>query len=302
MVHTLKRTAIVSERSAKRRRKRKIIVSTISVIGITALISFVMWIAQAEFLMIKGVRVENASKGVEGNILFFVESKLEERVLWLFPRRNTLFFSKEDAAETLIEKYPKIKEIDIKRDALSYLVVEVQERSPAALFCEGQIDTPDDCYFVDSAGYVFTRAPYYSDHVYYELYGTPLVKEDFTDVTQNSATSSEEVGPVSTTTSFLGTQYLPEEIFMTTMLFIENLEEQGIPTHSLTVTSPSLFEAHLGLGGVLKFSPKQDLPKAIEDLKTAYSARVTNEEGSRAEDLEYVDVRFTNKVVFKFAE
>ncbi len=307
----IRRPAIVSNRAVKKRRRKKILKTTFVVFIAGGFVGGLAWLSQANFLTIERINVNGAGETLERNVLLLVEGKLEERWLGVFPRSNMLLFSKDLVEKEIIETYTRIKHVEIKRKGFSRLEIVIEERNPTALWCDAGIIDVGNCYFVDESGYIFKRAPYFSDHIYYELYGGPLsveemkaVLEDSSFISVSSTTASstqEDVENINTSLqSFLGIQYLPEEMFVLTMFFIRALEQEGILTHTLVVHNDHLFELSLKDGGVLKFSPAQDLAKAVQDFKIAYEKKFEEDTKVTPADVEYIDIRFTNKVVFKF--
>ncbi len=307
----MRRSAIVSERAVKRRRRKRTLWTTLALFVAGLLVVGLVWLSQANFLIIQRIDVEGAGETLERNVLLLVESKLEEHLLWLFPKSNMLLFPKDLVEEEIVNTYTRIKCVEIKRKGFSRLEITIEERDPNALWCDAGIVNIGNCYFVDGSGYIFRRAPYFSDHVYYELYGGPLpalsaTKRDLVLEAVSSSTASstqKKMEDISISPeSFLGTYYLQEEMFILTMLFVRALEQEGIPTYALVVYDEHHFELSLGEGGVLKFSPTQDLAKAARDFKIAYEKRFEEDSNVTPADIEYVDIRFTNKVVFKFTQ
>lgn len=170
----IRRTAIISERAAQRRRKKRVLWATLILFVVGLLFTGLVFLSQAKFLIIQKVDVKGAGETLEKNVLLLVEGRLEENFLWLFPRRNTLLFPKDSLEKEIIETYTKIKNIKIERKGFSRVKIIIEERKPSALWCDAGITDIGNCYFVDESGYIFRRAPYFSDHVYYELYGNPV--------------------------------------------------------------------------------------------------------------------------------
>lgn len=262
----------------------------------------VVWLSQMDSHQIKKVQVKGASETLAGEIVSVVEEEMAKKILWLFPKRNTFLFPKKNTESMLLDKYPRIKSISVDSINFSKILITVVEREPAVLWCrEYMLDSENDmsdCYFVDKTGYVFTEAPYFSDHVYFELYGSPLVFDKKVEATTSPDILAEKA--VDDLASVIGIQLLPKETFVLVISFVRSLEQISIGSYSLTIRDEDLFEISMDSGGILKFSPTQDLVEVLGKIKTAYEKKFTESSEKTPSQIEYVDVRFANKVLFKF--
>jgi len=237
---------------------------------------------------------------------------LAEKFVWVLPRSNTFLFKKSEVYESIISTYPKVLSLDVDMHGFKTLDITITERQPNALWCSGvpphvTKDSVGRCFFVDNLGYIYTPSPYFSDHVYFELFGEPSDYKKIHEIF--SATSTDTnisdtlgTGPETKELSFVGTHFLPEEKYVTVINFIELLNMSGIETHTLIVHSNELFELVMKEGGVLRFNLETDLERMVGDLKTALDTKLNQSNGKTLSDVEYIDIRFANKVVFKFIE
>ena len=206
---------------------------------------------------------------------------------------------------------------------------------------EAPVDGDDanvgSCFFLDSDGYIFANAPYFQDNVYFKLYGKPFLKnieiaeevesESFktesigsvgieSGVDENEALSKVEETSISneavdiSNAEYIGIYFLPPAEFTRIMQLVSLLEKINLQSYALVVTSPDLYELSLVSGGTLRFLPGQDFHQVIDDLEIAYIKKFSNESKNgpsgrsdiSPEDIEYIDIRFDNKILFKFKE
>mgnify|MGYP001604120421 FL=1 len=187
-------------------------------------------------------------------------------------KTNILFYPKGAIIQTLAAQYLRLGEINLSIKNNRTLVVAVIEREPLYTWCQ-----TDDCYFLDADGYVFDKAPYFSGNVYFKFYGAlesgPLgayfAKDYFKNFTaiKNTLTALE-LEPIAL-----------------------ELKAQGDAEFVLagTATPKILFRADAdpeNIAGNLRAALQ------TEPLKT----RVVKEYSK----LEYLDLRFENKVYSKF--
>ena len=100
---------------------------------------------------------------------------------------------------------------------------------------------------------------------------------------------------------YIGNIYMERDLFSTINTFIKILETGGIKSHS------TYFEKGDGYlllsdGGLLYFNTDKNLGAIAEDVLLAYKQKFNQESVSNPEDLDYIDTRFNNKVLFKFAD
>ncbi len=118
-----------------------------------------------------------------------VNEYLNGRFIYILPNRNAFIFIDEDLKKFLIKKHPTIKTIEVTQNVPNDLFIKITERQPHALWCNA---LPSDCVFIDTAGYAYDIAPYFSKPLFtvYELPGAELTK---TVLDQNTFDFSEKV-------------------------------------------------------------------------------------------------------------
>ena len=330
---TVRRAKIKSKRSKKRQNRRL----KTTIIFIIVVVAFIMggisWAFHNENILIDSIQIKGAQSVDTEEVMKLAEENISGYRLWIFPKKNILIFPKNKLRVEILDKYKQIKNVVIKRDGFKAMVITISEREPFALWCDGEAPVNKefadvgDCYFVDNWGYIYASAPYFHDHVYFELYGksflevaevTEETKED-EDVDKekviknNEENSANEIVEVKTETKekelnakitsdaeYIGKHFLPPSEFVRTMQFVSSLEKIDLPTHSLVIADSGLYELSLRSGGMLRFLPTQDYHRAINDLTTAYEKKFSKNFDLLPKDIEYIDIRFDNKVLFKF--
>ncbi|MCD5396171.1 MAG: FtsQ-type POTRA domain-containing protein [Candidatus Pacebacteria bacterium] len=89
---------------------------------------------------------------IEGNLQFLSKDEIRdyvERNVIFFGRKNIFGFSKRNLSNFLVESFPPIREVRIKRNLPHKLIIQTEERKPAGIFCESA------CFFIDKEGIVF---------------------------------------------------------------------------------------------------------------------------------------------------
>ena len=182
------------------------------------------------------------------------------------------------------------------------LEVSVTERKALYTWCGATPPTVANasnqkCYFVDENGYIFDVAPYFSGEIYFKFYG-PLAQTGLPDtLTQNEA----DMDP----SGF----YFSKQYFKQLASFKDILVGLGLKPVSLYVTGNGDAQVFLSSGTSLADGPKimlrliaDNFQSVAENLETALTTEpLQSEFANKYSSLQYIDLRFGNKVYYKFA-
>lgn len=137
---------------------------------------------------------------------------------------------------------------------------------------------------MDDEGYVFDEAPYFSDEVYFKFFGK---------------TNKPEENP-------FGSIFLPNN-FNKLVVLIDNIENMKLKPSSLLVRDNDSIELYLSSNIPPPNAPKilfksdSDFVKITENLQTAIATDpLQSDLKNKYSSLQYIDLRFGNKVYFKF--
>ena len=314
-------------------------------LGISVLIFVVcglIWVAWNKHFLISHINIEVAEpQFVDINqIKRYATKNITRRHFYFLPKNNYFLFSKKTLENQILDNYKQIKNVVITRQGFQTITISVIERKISALWCDGKPPIQSEvevnleignCYFIDEEGYIFTKTPYFYDHIYFEIYGAPFLgsykKSEENIFNKATSTSLEKVATTTwgfhpqvnekasstenteknntlstqTEQNYVGTYLLPVSFFTQIMQFMNSLKEVGIASHTLLIHAPNLYELSLTAGGILRFSSKQDLNRAVNNLITAYKKKFPDDKPNiLPRDIDYIDIRFDNKVVFKF--
>src|SRR5690606_30026068 len=98
---------------------------------------------------------------------------LDDSFLEVIPYDNLLVLDISTIEDNLKETFPKIENIDVDVDNGDTVMVHIGERSAHSLWCidrEYESLFEEECYFADSEGLLYARAPYFSGTVYMKIY------------------------------------------------------------------------------------------------------------------------------------
>lgn len=154
------RVALPASKVRARRRRRRTIGAGIVAAAICILFGVAVWFSYAPFLHVDKIAASGL-RTVETSVLEgVVRKELSGKYGYIFSRNNILLYPESDIVATLKEKFPQFKVVEVFAQDFSTLAVQVVEREPAALWCDGS------CYFMDEDGVVYAPAPRFNAESY----------------------------------------------------------------------------------------------------------------------------------------
>lgn len=216
-----------------------------------------------------------------------IQDEIFGKYLYIFPKSNLFFYPKVTIKNNLQNKFQRIKDINLSINK-KVLQVSIIEREALYTWCGDVLPVVDDateykCYFMDEDGYLFDEAPYFSGNVYFRFFGNIEIKENI-----------------------LGSSFVPNR-FSSLVFFKKSLESMDLKPSAFFVNNMGelnvFFSTRSSLldGPVFMLKMDADFNKILENLDASLSteplkSKFTNNYSS----LEYIDLRFGNKVYFKF--
>ncbi len=208
--------------------------------------------------------------------------------LRMFNKANGLIYPKSRIYKDLIATFPRIGYLTIARQGLNTLKITIAERAGTYLYCGEEIpishsEVGENCYFVNVDGYIFDHAPYISGDIYFRYY---------------ALLESGKSSP-------LGHQLMPKDDFHELTKFIEGLSALGFKSKELSIKANG--ECDLYLLGTMEsdarimFQKDDDLATILDNLTLALGKpEFANQVQDKYTNLLYIDLRFKNKVLYKF--
>jgi len=254
----------------------------LSIVGALAYFSFNKNITITK-VTVEGTNIINSSE-----VIFVVKSGLTGKYYNLFSRADSFIFPRKEIYNNLIKHFPRIEEVSIVKKNLNTLQINIKERLGSYLYCGNTI--PDvlskigeNCYFMNSDGYIFGKAPYFSGDVYFKYY--LKINDD---------------------KSILGQNVMNLNHFHKLVRFINGITSLGFKPISLVIDTSGKEILYLNHNldestPEIIFQTSNNFDKILSNLSAAMNTtKFSNEITSRYNTLQYIDLRFNNKVLFKF--
>lgn len=273
----------------KKRKRTKRVIFIFSILFLIVLAG-VVYVSRLSSLKISSVEVVG-NKVIDSKDVVSVSNRiLSGNYLFVFPKNNFLIYPQRDLLDTLESEFSRAEYITTSLSGQK-LVIEFKERGGRFLWCgdEPSLDsTSEMCYFTDGRGYIFDKAPYFSDNVYLKIYGTRM-------------SDTEEI---------VGSKVLPEEEFLKAVNLRTILYENGVNATVLYLKADEDYEFQLARASNqsddrprILFSKNADFATIANNLISALENEpLKTDFKEKYSSLLYLDARFDNKVFFKFKE
>ena len=323
-----------SERLAKRHRRIFWTKFVLSLIFLSFLVWGFSYVTKLEKVNISNINIIGNKAISEKDILEIANRNLEGGYFKLFSKSNILIYPKSKIKKELLDFSLRIKELMITFKNFQTININIVERTPFALYCKDkdinlEILSPDEqiatstefslvleelsdeesekikeenlevdslnkesqieeCYFMDEEGFIYAQAMNFTDNVYFKY--------------EQELSKINDLGILSPSGSkMLGKTYLEgarENQFEKVNLFIRFLKDINVDVYRLLVKENGDYELSFDNESLLIFDEKQDFDMLLENLQAVLIDLGDLEE----REFEYIDLRFDNKVLYKFKE
>lgn len=286
----LRRKTLKSKRSRMRAIDRTFATVGHTLLVIYALYLLCVWISVRPSLFIDNIVVEGTHASSEQSVYDVAHGKLSERILFWIKRNNRLLYPISEMEREVRALSPRIANVKTVFDTPKHLRVIITEYTPNFLFCMRSDEAvalasssviehqPKDCYFADEEGYVYADAP--------EYIGYPFVAIV-------ASTSEQAV----THQSPVGTTVLTEEQYARIRMYIDDLSQVGLTTHSVTLLGGGDIRAEVGMPWVILLATDKDPDRAIANLGVVLANLEKSADKGRG--VREIDLRFGNKIFYK---
>ncbi len=248
------------------------------------------------------VDVNGASTVSEDAVREIAMDKVSGNYFLVYAKNNSYIFPAGDIAQSLLGTFPRIASVGINRIDNHSIVINISERKPYALWCglpatdyrsneavgrwqAGSEASSKDCWFIDETGFVFDKAPVFSKGVYVEVYGKLLEKNNGEPLRAS----------------------LPFDRFVTANTFAKLLGGKVGKPYRISLKPEGELEVVLLASSkypflvdtTVRFKDESTPTVLLKNLLSAIPVQFPNNVAIKKK-LQYIDMRFGNKVIFGF--
>jgi len=288
-----KKRTLRSSKKTRERRRTLALRALVAVVIIIVAIGGFSWASHWSEITIQDIRILGSLAFTDEDIREYIEGEITGRYWGMLSRANVFLYPKWGIESGLLNAFPKLSNVDVSFHDFQSITTYIEERKPHYLWCGEELPEENDavlrqCYFLDLNGIIFTQAPYFSGNVYFEFYGSVL----------GQSVREENIHEPP-----LGFSFLPEEEFRRVIAFRNSLASFNIQAQKFIARDEGDYEFVIENGAKILFNKEQDFDVLLNNLDAALETEELNEEDLTGEDssLEYLDLRFNNRVFYKFS-
>lgn len=260
------------------RQKKRRYILIFSCIGLVLILGGLMGLSYVHRFQINDVTVSGNIVTESKDVKAVVMETIAGRRFGVFSKKNKFIYPHDLVVENLKNRFPRFETVDVSENNRT-IAVTVTERKGNYLWCGTDPDHAiDPCYFLDYTGVAFSLAPQFSSGVYFRFYSLD------TDVVPGSVVFSEK-----------------EFTDMNTL--IDGIRTLGFDPVSIVVTAFDNEYVTLSDGVRVIVDPRDDIVTTLEIFTSALEDPFLQKKmKSNASGLDYFDLRFSNKVYYKFKD
>ncbi len=277
-----------------KRKQRRIFFLKLSVFLVlfTGIIGGSIYLLRLPKLQITNVTVRGNVIIQEQDVASFVQNALAKPYLGIIPRTNMFLVPKRTLTESISEQFPRFKRVTIEQQKDRTLLITVLERESIYLWCvgaPGEPSTPDEpnpCYYVDDTGYVFSEAPYFSGTIYFKFFGELV-----------------DLGDTPVGAYVLSSDYFKQIIRFKESLEAISMKPTGFVTYDTGLVAFLFSSTFSDTQQKIIFSQENNIENIISNSISAITAEpLAGKLAKEFSQLEYIDLRYDNKVYYKFID
>lgn len=199
-----------------------------------------------------------------------------QKILNIVPRNNFLLISEQSVQKLLLDKYKKIKNVQVVKKFPQAIEINIQERKALLIWC-----SKEDCFLIDEEGDAYNKADFNSP----EVAQNDLIRID--DLSASGVNVGEDIVDPSYEKYALAAK--------------KSLEDIGFDPAEYYTPSRVADEINIRTlqGPEFYFSTQFSLDSAIHALSIVLKKEIPNDQH---DNVAYYDLRSENRVFYKFRQ
>jgi cell division septal protein FtsQ len=257
-----------------KRRKMRAIAALLVLLVIAGIVWGISWASYLPQFSVNSISVAGARDTPQQLIQNYVGTILNDGSHPMFSRSNILLYPRADIQKAVENFFPRIKSVSISRESFlaTAIMIAVEERKPFAQWC----NPAGVCFVMDDSGFIFA---------------------DGADNNGDSISTMRYIfrGGIASSTNPVGQRFAPAHL-PGILALLEFLSEAGFNPHGGTIDNDQDFLVPFTEGFTLKVSFGQEAHALAKNLELVLSSAPLKGKESQ---LEYIDLRFDNRVYYK---
>ena len=265
------------------RRKKSVFKNRFFWLGILILIiigTAVYFITFASFFQIKEIQISGNEKVQKESLENFIWENVSKKML-IFKTKSILLVNLQRIEKNILEKFPKVSKIYLKRNLPDIIAINIQERKPLFLLCKNS----DVCFHLDKEGVIFDPV---RNGIPNEVDGTNKAEESLIKIRD---ARHQEVR--------LGEKVIEDDLLKNIKEIISKLKDGAEIFTKEIILSEEKITFKTVQNWEIYFNPEENISNQIQNLILVFNEEIPSE--SR-ENLDYIDLRLGNRVEYRYKQ
>jgi len=254
-------------------------------LALSVLVLFIL-LLHKPFFQVSEIKVRGTHVVHPHDVGIKVQDILSKKKLWLVPLDSWITLPDKKIKKDLYASFDRIKDVRTSVHNFDTFIIDIDEWEPAFLWCNiDEVELVRSCWFMDEQGHIFSKAPYFSPGVY------PMF-----------------VTPASSLDAVLGEKKIDPEILDQVLVIYNMLEDKNSTVETITfgeemdiVFTLQKLQGTLLEDTELLITRTMSVDILAQNLELLLDHTSFKEKfETNAELLEYIDLRFDGKLLFKF--
>ena len=220
------------------------------------------------FFQIKEIKISGNQKVLTEDLQKVIQNQIEKKIL-SHPSKSIFLINLKEINEMVLEKFPQLAKINLKRSFPDTMLIEIEERKPVAVFCQ-----KEHYFFIDGEGIIFEEVSE-ADPQWLQIKNLTL-----------------------TTDLKIGEEAIKKEK-LSQVLEIESKLNENLKILEVSIIAEERLNAKTSEGWEIYFNLESDLNWQLTKLGAVLEEEILPE---NRKNLEYIDLRFGNLAPFKYRD
>lgn len=260
----------ISDTLRRKKQKIKKIKIYLIIFSVLLIVGAVIYFLRLPFIQISEIKINGNVFVEKQEIEQKANALLNKNLLWIIPNRNIFLFSKYELIES-IKINPAIVSVKIRKDFFKTLSIEIQEQEKEMIYCTSIEKT--ECFYVNKNGFIYAKI-------------------DDIIIPEQEVIIYNEKG-----IKGLKDNLIEEKNYIDIVLFVRNLARQEIKIKEVYLKTDSTVEFISWDNTRFITSIFDEYKKDFANLIALFDQQVVLKE--QLSNVEYIDLRFGNKVFYK---
>lgn len=249
------------------RKKRRVLLKNILIFFLFFFFSFALiyFFVFSSVFFIKEIKILGNEKISKEEIMPLINAQIDKKIFSI-PSKSIFIVNSAEIRRELMERFPNIYNVEVKKRISLALEVKIKERLPNIPWCQNEI-----CFYIDEEGIILGE----------------IVKNENTFLSLDLQRDK----------IFLGEKIIDKK----SISFVNEIKKElknGI-NYFLLLEDEKRINVFMEEDWVAYFSLEENILRQAENLKIVLAEKIPEE---KRKDLEYVDLRFKNRAYFKYKD